>query len=102
MELNMHKNNNMLYVCISGELDHHVAAQIREAVDDELAEDLALKNIEFDFKDLSFMDSSGIGVIMGRYKVAKSRGGRVYASNVKPQVKKLLSISGLMNILTVI
>lgn len=102
MELKMHTNGDVLYVHITGELDHHVAASIREAIDRELTKDSSLRNIEFDFSNLTFMDSSGIGVIMGRYKIVEKRGGGIYASHVRPQVQKLLNISGLMNILTVI
>lgn len=102
MDLKTHTNGDVLYVHITGELDHHVASSIRETVDRELINDTSLRNIEFDFADLTFMDSSGIGVIMGRYKIVEKRGGGVYASHVRPQIQKILNISGLMNILTVI
>lgn len=102
MEVKMHVNGDVLYVKIVGELDHHVAASIREAIDKAFGNDSTLRNIEFDFSELTFMDSSGVGVIMGRYKMATQRGGQVYASHVRPQVQKLMSISGLMNILRVI
>lgn len=102
MKIDMHKNGDVLYAHIVGELDHHVAASIREALDNELKNDTSIRHIEFDFSDLTFMDSSGIGVIMGRYKIVERRGGGVYTSHVRPQVEKLLKISGLLNIITVI
>ncbi len=102
MNIKMRTSGDVLYVHITGELDHHVAAPIREEIDKELNANEKLTNIEFDFSDLTFMDSSGIGVIMGRYKIVEKRGGGVYASHVRPQVQKLLSLSGLLNILTII
>ena len=102
MKINMHKNGDVLYAHITGELDHHVAAKIRETLDSELSKDTTIRHIEFDFSDLTFMDSSGIGVIMGRYKIVEKRGGGIYASHVRPSVLKLLKISGLLNIITVI
>ena len=59
------------------------------------------KNIIFDFKDISFMDSSGIGVIMGRYKLAKQQEGKVAIVGVNQSLERILSISGLRKIVDV-
>ena len=59
---------------ISGEIDHHNAARIREAIDSS-AEKQGPKVLRIDFSDVSFMDSSGVGLVMGRYKVVNSYGG---------------------------
>ena len=57
-----------LIIYIKDELDHHAVTYLRET-SDRLIEAGNVKNIVFDFKDVSFMDSSGIGLIMGRYKI---------------------------------
>lgn len=87
-----------LVVKINGEIDHHTAPELREAMDKELA----LRNIDnivLDFDEVSFMDSSGIGMIVGRYKQIASRGGKMMIIRVKPQVDKILEISGLKKIM---
>lgn len=83
---------------ISGELDHHTAAAVREKLDKAILKDGA-RNIVLDFKNLRFMDSSGIGVLLGRYKLIKKKGGRIYVKNVSRQVDKIFTLSGLYQVL---
>lgn len=83
---------------ISGELDHHTAAAVREKLDKAILLDGA-RNIVLDFKNLRFMDSSGIGVLLGRYKLIKKKGGRIYVKNVGRQVDKIFTLSGLYQVL---
>ncbi|MBS7298860.1 MAG: anti-sigma F factor antagonist [Eubacteriales bacterium] len=89
---------NTLLVEITGELDHHTATKIRTKIDNAISKDY--KNIIFDFSALTFMDSSGIGMIMGRYKKILKYDGKMTIVSPKPQVKRILEISGLMNIVT--
>ncbi len=86
-----------LTVAIEGEIDHHSAAVYRKNIDDEFIKTKA-KNIIFDFSKLNFMDSSGIGLIMGRYKLIAPLGGRVFLVGVSPQLDRLISISGIYKI----
>lgn len=86
-----------LVVEISGEIDHHSAAEYRRRIDNEFIRTKA-KNIVFDFTHLSFMDSSGIGLIMGRYKLIRPIGGKVILAGVSPQLDRLISISGIYKI----
>lgn len=76
------------------ELDHHLARQIRTEVD-HLIDQGNIKNLLFDFGDSNFMDSSGIGMIMGRYKKLKFFGGKVAVTNISPAVDRIFSMSGL-------
>jgi stage II sporulation protein AA (anti-sigma F factor antagonist) len=82
-----------LIVKITKELDHHNAIDIREE-SDRILDENKLKNMIFDFSNTVFMDSSGIGLIMGRYKKLKVLGGKVAVTGVKPAVEKILILSG--------
>ncbi|RDY22614.1 anti-sigma F factor antagonist [Romboutsia maritimum] len=93
-------NKNLLIEFMSTELDHHISNEIREEIDDLLSAK-QIKNIIFDFKNIHFMDSSGIGVIIGRYKKISSEGGKVSVININQRVKKIFDISGMNNIINV-
>ncbi len=98
MDIKLEAIGTTLVVKIDGEIDHHTAKMFREKIDRELN----LKNIinlVLDFDGVTFMDSSGIGAVVGRYKEISARGGRVMIIRVKPQVDKVLEISGLKTIL---
>ncbi|MGL6105428.1 anti-sigma F factor antagonist [Romboutsia sp.] len=82
------------------ELDHHISNEVREEIDNILISK-AIKNIIFDFKNIIFMDSSGIGVIIGRYKKISSDGGKVSVVNVNARVKKIFDLSGMNKIIGV-
>ncbi len=79
---------------IIGDIDHHSTRQIREDIDGML-ERAAPKLLVMDFRDVSFMDSSGIGLVMGRYKVMDSMGGAVKITNPSPQIRKVMRLAGL-------
>lgn len=100
MELLISGKYRTLIARICGELDHHVAAEVRESIDRELARTGAV-NVAFDFSGVTFMDSSGIGVIMGRYKAAKALGGRIIIYGASDSVKRIISMSGVGTIVTV-
>lgn len=91
-------NGSVLVIHVNGELDHHNALNIREIADSRIF-DNKIKNIVFDFDKTEFMDSSGIGVIMGRYKMVKGIGGKVGVVNVKKNIDKILLFSGLNKII---
>lgn len=100
MELFLSGKYRTLVVKINGELDHHAADVIREATDRELGRTGAL-NVAFDFTDVTFMDSSGIGVIMGRYKVTKALGGKVIIYGASDAVKRIITMSGIDGIVKI-
>ncbi len=91
------------YLCIRmpREVDHHGAAAIRENADRLLLND-KVQNIVFDFEDTTFMDSSGIGIIIGRYKKISCFGGKVYAIHVDERIRKILRTSGMASIIEVL
>lgn len=86
--------NNYLCIRMPREVDHHGAAGIRESADRLILDD-QVKNIVFDFENTTFMDSSGIGIIIGRYRKISCFGGKVYAINTNNRIRKLLKTSGM-------
>ncbi len=75
------------------ELDHHHAEEIKKEAD-HLLETRNIRSIIFDFEKTSFMDSSGIGMIMGRYKNIRFAGGTVLAVRVNERIRRILTLSG--------
>ncbi len=98
MQIKVKQQEHSITACLYGELDHHSAMQTRESLDRLIARynntDLVL-----DLKNLSFMDSSGIGVIIGRYKKLKNSGKNLYVKNASRQIDKVMSVSGLYSII---
>ena len=100
MQIALQLNQRTLIVSLTGELDHHGAEQIRSLIERAITE-RDVKNLIFDFSALSFMDSSGIGMIIGRYKLIHSLGGGVALVCTSPQMKKLVTMSGLARLIAV-
>lgn len=100
MKLFFSEKDNMLTVKVIGELDHHNASQIREETDFKITND-NIKNVIFDFTNLSFMDSSGVGVIIGRYKLLSSLSGRLYIVSPSKSLNRILELSGIMKIIKI-
>ncbi|MBO5060197.1 MAG: anti-sigma factor antagonist [Clostridia bacterium] len=98
MEVKLLGEKRALLVRVTGELDHHMAAKIKEEVDSKMRSSNAV-SIIFDFSDLTFMDSSGIGVIMGRYKKTRTLGGHVIAYGVNAQILRIMEMSGIDKII---
>lgn len=98
MEIKIESIGTTLVAKMSGEIDHHTVPMLREAMDREIGSKNII-NIVMDFDGVTFMDSSGIGMIVGRYKKIASRGGKMMIIRVKPQVDKILEISGLKKIM---
>lgn len=90
--------NRNLIVNVSEDLDHHNAEIIREKID-KLIINENIKCVIFDFSNTNFMDSSGIGVIMGRYKNIKNMGGKVVVTNVNQRMDRIFKLSGLYRII---
>lgn len=88
------RKEEVLTASIFGDIDHHNAKEMREAIDREV-EVLKPELLELDFKNLEFMDSSGIGLIMGRYKLMKSVGGKLKVINIPSYMLKVIKLSGL-------
>ncbi|MFC4777501.1 anti-sigma F factor antagonist [Paenibacillus sp. GCM10023252] len=96
VELEHHRN--VLIVRLRGELDHHTADAVRFKMEEAIMRGNS-DHIILSLKELEFMDSSGLGVILGRYKQVKSRGGKMVVCDVNPNVHRLFELSGLFKIL---
>lgn len=86
--------NEYLVIGMPEEIDHHRAGYICEEAD-RLLMNKNVKHIVFDFENTKFMDSSGIGIIMGRYQKIACFGGKVYAAHADRQIQRIFRISGM-------
>ena len=91
---------NILMIYVPEELDHPAAEKIRVESDRILTKQ-NIRQIVFDFRNTVFMDSSGIGVIMGRYRNIHLLGGKVKAVHVGEQLEKILKISGIYKVIQI-
>ena len=99
MEIKIEYALPTLIVKINGEIDHHTASRLRDVLDREIDVN-NIKNLVLDFKEVTFMDSSGIGIIVGRFKKIDALGGKMLIVRPAPQVDKILEISGIKKILS--
>lgn len=83
---------------ITGEIDHHSARWLRMDIDTAI-QDKEPKKLLIDFSGVSFMDSSGVGLVMGRYKNMKERGGRVELTNMPEYIEKVMNLAGMDRLL---
>ena len=93
--------DNCLMVRLPEEVDHYRAAYICENADRFILQEY-VAHVIFDFEDTRFMDSSGIGIIMGRYRKIACFGGRVYAIHVDSQIQRMFAMAGLNKIVEVL
>ena len=96
--LDYEKRNGTVRVRLAGELDHRRAEAIRPELDSLIA-DPGVRRLEFDFSGLEFMDSSGIGMLIGRYKLMQDRGGSVAVMPGGRRVDRIMELSGLYQII---
>ncbi len=87
-------DDNSMKVQLCGEIDHHTAKTIREMTD-QLIQQKRPKELRLDFSQVSFMDSSGIGLIMGRYRIMSLYGGYLKVVRVPEGLEKMMILSGL-------
>ena len=90
----------LLVLEINEEIDHHTTENIRRKADYEIERYMPEKTI-FDFNGVTFMDSAGIGMLLGRYKIAKMLGGSVEMINVKPSIRKIFDMCGIPRIIKI-
>lgn len=79
---------------LDGEIDHHTASLIRMGIDDAILKKRPDMLI-LDFGGVTFMDSSGIGLVMGRYKLMKTIGGKITVQNLSPSAYRVMKLAGL-------
>lgn len=100
MNTKYEEEDKLLIFEITEEIDHHSSEKIRRKMDNEI-EKYMPKKIVFDFNQVTFMDSSGIGMLMGRYKAVRRLGGVAELINVKPSVKKIFEMCGLLKVIPI-
>lgn len=93
--------DRLLVFEITEELDHHMCEIIRRRADYEIQRFMP-KRVVFDFNRVIFMDSAGIGLVIGRYKNVKSFGGKVEMINVGDNLKRVFTMSGILKIIPII
>ncbi len=84
---------------LSGDIDHHTSKELREAIDAEMQK-LMPGELRLDFSSVRFMDSSGVGLVMGRYKTALVYGCKVSVRAMSPKIEKIMRMSALGKIIT--
>lgn len=98
LQIELEHVRKALVVRLRGELDHHSAETVRSKMEEAIAKGMAT-HVILSLKELNFMDSSGLGVILGRYKQITAKGGKMVVCDVSPTVYRLFEMSGLFKIL---
>ncbi len=88
----------LLTAKITGEIDHHSSRWLRSDIDTAIM-DNSPKKLRLDFSGVSFMDSSGVGLVMGRYKNMKERGGTLELVNMPKSIEKVMALAGMDRLL---
>ena len=94
-------NDGVLRVAIVGEINHHRAVSVRQEIDEKIQE-LRPQNLVLDLADTPFMDSSGLGLIMGRYQLMKDLGGTLTVANPSAEHKKIFKLAGLNKLVKIV
>ena len=97
MQIEFEMTDDILIADLDGELDHHTSALIRDEID-KTVDAFHSKHLIFNFKKVSFMDSSGIGVIMGRYNKISELGGRLVITGCSEYIDRILDMAGIYTI----
>ena len=100
MYLKFDKKDDKLLISLMGELDHHSAEEVRVKIDDRIDRD-NIRKVILNFSGVTIMDSSGIGVVIGRYKKMKNRNGKLCVAEINKTVNKVFEISGMYKIIDV-
>lgn len=94
MSVEINVTGEVVTAYLGGELDHHSAKEMREAIDNSV--DLNMPTLlVLDFRNISFMDSSGIGLVMGRYRNLMKTGAQLHITGASPQIYKVLKLAGI-------
>ncbi len=100
MNITYNKEDKLLIMEITEEIDHHTTEKIRRRADYEIQRYMPKKAL-FDFNNVSFMDSSGIGMVVGRYKLLAMLGGSLELANVNPSLERVFEMSGVSKIIPI-
>jgi len=98
MQLKNEIKGDVLTVTFAGELDEHIADPVKEKLD-SLFTNPKITKIVFNMSELTFMDSTGLGIIIGRYKKLKGTNKQIFIARPSPGIDKLLKLSGIYEII---
>ena len=98
LNIEMEVKHDVLLIRLKGELDHHTAEKLRKQAENAIEKN-DISHIVLNLEELHFMDSSGLGVILGRYKQIKKIHGEMVVCAISPAVKRLFEMSGLFKII---
>lgn len=101
MPVTFQKQRRKLVAQIRGEVDHHAAEPLRREIDNRIRADKP-SVLRLDFRNVTFMDSSGVGLVMGRYRLLRTWGGKLELSGMSRTVERIMQLSGIENIAAVI
>ena len=101
MIVEFNKNSKQLTFKLTEDVDQHTVEKVRRKMDNEIKGYIPRKVI-FDFSNISFMDSAGIGMVLGRYKLIKMLDGNLEIINVNRSMKKIFDMSGVSRIINII
>lgn len=94
MQVRIDKKSETLLAYLSGDIDHHTAKDIRETIDSEI-DSMKPSLLILDFGEVTFMDSSGIGLVMGRFRKMQALNGEIQILNTPLYISKVMRISGI-------
>lgn len=95
MELQKESEGSVLRIAVSGELDDHSAEEARRFMDEAIRADASINELHLDLSGLSFMDSAGLGVLLGRYRLMAQRRGRIVVTGTNRYAERIIKMSGL-------
>lgn len=101
MKLNIKSENGTAVAQLSGEIDHHSAKELRAELD-RFVITMQPEILAIDLSSITFMDSSGIGLIIGRYKLLKECGGKLEIRSPQPYIRRVLRLSGIERIVKIV
>lgn len=96
--LKIYNDGNRITAAISGDIDHHSAREFRTELDDIIARSRP-ELLIIDMENVGFMDSSGVGLILGRMRSLRAVGGELLVKNARREIAEVIKISGMSNIL---
>ena len=101
MSLRIKTTNGLMTAYLSGEIDHHTAEPVRTLIDEAIRKEKP-KVLRLDFLEVGFMDSSGVGLVMGRYRQMSEYGGRIELCNMGQAVRRIMKMSAIDKIAKII
>ena len=97
MQSSFQVTDDILIAVAYGEIDHHTASKLRDEIDEAMTA-FHCRHLILDMKRVSFMDSSRIGVVLGRYKKIKRKGGKLYVTGCSDYIEKILNMAGVFTV----